>query len=488
MERGASAAAPAGGSDVRVGGLLAALLTTSFMVALASLALAPAFGSLAEAYDLSLREVTWVFSIYILANLAGLPLMSRLSDLYGRKPIFMLNIALFCLGSLAAALAPSYPLLLAARALQAFGGASVSPVSSAIIGDVIPRERQGFALGLAGTMWAIAGLLGPAIGGVVVQNLGWQWVFALNIPFGLVALFLAWRFIPNLKAAKQGKLDVWGVTILTLAVVALSFGLSRLDGTQPFLGALDPTAGGLILAGLLAFIPWAIVENRVPNPLVRLDLLRRVQISAANAIGFAGGFLTPAVTFIPAYAAISFGFDLQVAALMSAIPAVVQFVGTPSAGRILDKLGSRTLLIGCAIFTTAGMGTLSFVAGSFPGFVVGLVLIGVGFSGLLGGPLRYIVIGETAPSERGIANAIIAITSSIGSAVGFAISGAALAFGGEGVGGFRAAYATFMVVAGLSFVAAVFLKNRAAERAHRPESAAPPSSIQPQPTPASPGR
>ncbi|HET7041271.1 MAG TPA: MFS transporter, partial [Gemmatimonadales bacterium] len=243
--------------------------------------------------------MAWIFTLFLLFDLIGTPLLATLSDLRGRRAIYVLSVGLFAAGSLVVALAPSFSVLLIGRALQGFGAGGIFPVASAVIGDLFPVERRGRALGLIGAVFGIAFLVGPVLGGVLL-HFGWRWLFLVNLPIAALVVAGALRLLPSTRAEQARSIDFVGLGLLMLAVFALAFGLNGLDAAEigtslaslrvwPFL------VGGALLAP--AFWRW---ESRQEHPLLRPDFLRQRQVRIASALAVGAGLTEASVVFAPA--------------------------------------------------------------------------------------------------------------------------------------------------------------------------------------------
>jgi multidrug resistance protein len=178
--------------------------------------IAPALPSIQAFFGIGDRILTWTFTVYVLFNLIGTPLMAKLSDTYGRRSIYTLDVLLFALGSLIVALSPAnlFAMLLVGRALQGFGAGGIFPVASAVIGDTFPPEKRGGALGLIGAVFGLAFMIGPILGGVILAFAGWEWLFIINLPIALIVVILGWQVLPVSRPASTRPFDWVGMAIL----------------------------------------------------------------------------------------------------------------------------------------------------------------------------------------------------------------------------------------------------------------------------------
>lgn len=427
--------------------LLPTLMLGTFMGALNASLITPAFSELGRAFTIDVRDLAWIFTIYILGNVAGLSLMAKLSDMYGRRPIYLLCIGLFGVGSLVCMLALNFQMLLAGRAIQAFGASGVIPVATALIGDVYPRERQGAALGLIGTLWGVSSIVGPALGGMLIAAMSWRGLFLLNVPIALLLTFLAIRVVPAVRRPSTGRFDVAGLILLTASLTSLVYGLSRLRGDHPWLGLLDAPVGGVLLLSLILAVPWVIVERRAENPIVNLALFQNGQIRLVYLLSLVGGALTATRAFVPTTVEVLLRVEPAVAGIVAALAALVITVVTPVTGILIDRLGPRLVLLAGSLI--AGLGTLwiGLAQQTWVGVIGGLVVSGIGLSATLGTPLRYILIRETRASERAVANALQSVMNSVGSSTAFAVIGATVSSAATPAAGYEAVFVGFGMLA-----------------------------------------
>jgi MFS family permease len=194
--------------------LLVTLALGVFAGALDLGVLSPALPALAHTFAIPGRDVAWVFTLYLFANVVSIPVMTKLSDVYGRRPIYIACVTTFVAGSVLAIAAPTFAVFLVARAIQAVGAGGIFPVAAAAIADRVPLERRGSALGLLGAVWGLAAIVGPTFGGVVTHFVSWRWIFAANVPLGLIVIVQSRSHVPAAAARTRGPLDVAGLALL----------------------------------------------------------------------------------------------------------------------------------------------------------------------------------------------------------------------------------------------------------------------------------
>ena len=424
----------------------------------------PALHSIKTAFGVDDRLLAWTFTIYVLFNLIGTPLMAKLSDLFGRRAVYVADVALFAVGSLAVALSSSFPMLLAGRALQGFGAGGIFPVASAVIGDTFPPEKRGSALGLIGAVFGLAFIIGPILGGVLLM-VGWQWLFIVNLPVALVVIVMSLRLLPATRTASRKAFDWQGMAALSLALAALTYGINQIDTAHFGASLLSlPVWPFLLLALLLALLFWQI-ERRAADPILRMSLFGARQAVLANALSAGAGLGEAGLVFMPPLAAAALGMTSSTASFMLMPVVLAMSVGSPLAGRFLDRLGSKTVVVAGAALLALGMVVLSQGASSLALFIVAGALIGLGLSALLGAPVRYIMLNEAPAADRTAAQGAITLFTSIGQLISGAAVGAVAASQGGGVAGYSAAYLVIGGVAIALTLLALGLKGRAAELA-----------------------
>jgi EmrB/QacA subfamily drug resistance transporter len=443
--------------------ILAVLFFGVLMAALDIAIIGPALPTIQQAFGVGERDIAWVFSIYVLMNLVSTPLMAKLSDIYGRRAVYIADVALFGLGSAIVMLSPSFAILLLGRAIQGFGAGGIFPVASAVIGDTFPPEKRGSALGMIGAVFGLAFIVGPIIGGLLLL-LSWHWIFAINLPIALVLALLAWGTLPATRPAKRKPFDWQGMGVLAMLLAALAYGLNQID-TQNFVGSLLSQQVWPFLLLALALMPvfW-LLEQRAEDPVVRPDLLAPRQIKLAGALSFGAGLGEVSVLFMPALAVAAFGVTSSTASFMLMPLVLALFIGSPLAGRLLDRLGSRTVIIGGAALLALGTSAMGLWGGTQVGYYGGSILVGFGLASLLGAPIRYIMLNEAAAQDRASAQSVATVFTSVGQLVGAAAVGA-IADSIGGSAGYNAAFLSIGVVSFVLTVLAFALKNRAEEQA-----------------------
>ncbi len=280
--------------------ILGAVLLGMFLSALDQTIVGPVLPKIVS--DLHGSDVyTWAVTIYLLTSTVTVPIYGKLSDLYGRKPVLMIGITLFLVGSALSGLSQEMWQLVLFRGIQGLGAGALFPIALAIIGDLFTPAERGKYQGLFGLVFGVAFLAGPAIGGTLTDNFSWHAIFYVNIPIGLVALAVIWRLLPNIKHAERaGNIDYAGVVTLTLGLVPLLIGFTVAENSS--LGFTDPFFWLWIAVGIVFLAIFVWVERRSPEPVIPLRLFRnRTFSSSMLAIFFATFGFGAVIIFLPLY-------------------------------------------------------------------------------------------------------------------------------------------------------------------------------------------
>ncbi|MFM2309382.1 MAG: hypothetical protein RLY87_1503 [Chloroflexota bacterium] len=430
--------------------LLLVLFLGVLMAALDIAVTGPALPAMRTQFAMTTATASWIFGIYIVANLVSTPLLAKASDRYGRRASFLASVVLFGVGSVVVANATDVTVLLVGRAIQGFGAGGIFPVASAVVGDVFPVEQRGRALGLIGAVFGIAFLLGPIIGGVLLM-FGWPWLFWINLPIVVLIIGLGLRLLPATGGNTSKPFDVAGSLLMSAILIALAYGLQGIGNATVAVWA--------IVGALVALPVFVIVERRAVDPVVTMVLFGRRQIVLVLALAFGSGIAEAVTLYLPSLL-VSAHEMTPSAASFQLVPLVLAMaVASPLSGRMLDRVGAKpVVLVGMALMA-AGLAILGLFASSMLMFYVFSVLFGLGIAVLLGAALRYMMLGETAESERAPAQALLTITISIGQMIGAAMLGAVASLDGASVTGYAQAMLLTAMVMIVLFVAGLLLKN-----------------------------
>jgi MFS family permease len=315
---------------------------------------------------------------------------------------------------------------------------------------------------MIGAVFGLAFLLGPVLGGLLLQA-SWHWLFLINLPLAAIVLWQSVKHIPDTTRSAAQPLDKLGVLLLAACLGLFTLGISRIDLTDPLGTALAPGQGLLALVGLmLAPLFWR-VERRAVDPLVRPGLFASRQVVLTSAFALGAGLTEGALVFLPALAVAAMGVTESVASFMLLPIVLTLAVGAPLAGRLLDRIGSRIVVQAGLALTAAGLLLFRADVSSLIIFYSAGALVGFGLSALLGAPLRYILLNEVSAADRGSAQGVLTVFTSIGQLLGGALVGAIAAASGGGALGYQQSLMALGVITALLLISAGGLKSRAAE-------------------------
>jgi EmrB/QacA subfamily drug resistance transporter len=439
--------------------ILAVLMLGFFMGALDISIVSPALPVIAQKLSIGDRDISWIITLYLLVYVVSTPLMSALSDRYGRKRVFMANVAIFGLGSLWAALSPSYAHLLSARGIQALGAGGLFPIASTVVGEVFPQERRGMALGFIGMTWGVAAIIGPLAGGWLTQGFGWPSIFYLNVPIAVIILIFARRSLPTDKGVHRERLDILGMVLLGAGLASLTYGINSLQSNDLLASLGSSGVWPWFAAAAALLLAFSLLERRPQAPVVSIELFSKRQLDIGLGLAFAGGVAEAGIAFLPFYAVAALGISTGVSGTLVLASAITLFLFTEPVGQMVDRIGAKRILIFGTAVTIVGA-FLMTTAHNLAGFVGYQIILGIGLSSLLGTPVRYIALSETDDKERASAQSLVSLASSFGTMIGSALAGAFLGSNALGIAGFHNIYLAVAAAAGLGLLASLALKPR----------------------------
>src|SRR5215475_5053570 len=370
-----------------------------------------------------LNHLSWVVTSYLLASTVSTPIYGKLGDMMGRKPVFLAAILIFLAGSMLAGLSQTMGQLIGFRALQGIGAGGLMVGAQAIIADIVPPRERGRYMGLIGSVFAVASVAGPLLGGFLVDNLSWRWVFYVNLPVGALAVVIVSRRLHLHTPHVRHQIDYLGFSLLGSGVAALIL-LTTWGGSEYAWGSTTIIGLGIVGILLLAVFVWW--EGRAPEPILPLQLFRSPVFDVANAMGFTIGMaMFGAIIFIPLFLQIVYGVSPTKSGLLT-IPLMGGLLVTAIlSGRAISRIGRyRPFPIAGTAVLTVGMFLLSLLGVDTPPWVasVYMVVVGVGL-GLVMQVLVLAVQNDARPEEIGVATASATFFRSMGGAFGVALFG-----------------------------------------------------------------
>ena len=411
--------------------VLASVMASMFMIAIEATIVSTAMPQIAGQLG-DLHLYSWVFSAFLLTQTAATVVFGKLADLYGRKPVLFAGIAVFLAGSVLCGLAWSIPSLIAFRLIQGIGAGAIQPVALTVVGDMYPAAERGRVQGWLASVWGVSSVLGPLAGGIILQHLGWAWIFWINVPVGLAAAAGFAAFLREDAPGGERSVDVAGAALFTVAVASLMVALTQF-GTSDQATALPAAALCVVAAVLFGF-----QERRARDPMMAFGLWARRPVATANAATLlSGAAVVGLTTFLPMYVQGVLGASALVAGFALTALVLGWPIGATLAARNFARFGLRpTLLLGAALLPAGaafllllGPGTPPAVAGA------GSLIMGLGM-GFLTTAAIVIIQDSVGWAERGAATASNIFSRNLGSTLGATVLGAVLnlglAHGGSG--------------------------------------------------------
>lgn len=415
------------GSPAPIRGTLAGLSLSMLLSSLGTSIANVALPALAGHFGASFQEVQWIVLAYLLAVTALIVSVGRLGDITGRRRLLLAGICMFTVSSVLCGFAPNLQLMIAARALQGLGAAAMMALSVAFVGETVPKEKTGSAMGLLGTMSAIGTALGPTLGGVLISGIGWRAVFLVNVPLGILTVILAYRCLPlDKQRPENDRLGFDGAGTLTLVLTLTAYALAMTSGGGSF-GLLN---AGLLLAAVLGTVFFLFTESKVTSPLISLTVFRESSLSAGLAMSAIVSTVLMATLVVgPFYLSRPLGLDMaSTGMVMSVGPLVVALSGVPI-GQIVDGFGAWRITGLGLIAITAGSLMLSIIPATsgIPGYILPIVVITVGYA-MFQTANNTAVMKDVRPEQRGAISGMLSLSRNLGLITGTSVMGAVFTF------------------------------------------------------------
>jgi EmrB/QacA subfamily drug resistance transporter len=365
----------------------------------------------------------WPFTAYLLTATVSGPIYGKLSDIFGRRPIFVIGVSIFLLGSFLCGITQEMGQFIAFRGLQGLGAGALFPVALAIIGDIFAPSERGKYQGFFGAMFGIAFLIGPAIGGLITDNIGWHWIFFVNIPLGLIVLVVIWRVLPTVRDPNATRnIDYLGASLLVAALVPILIGFTQ----KQFGEWTDPDVGGLIALGLVMTAAFIWAESRAKDPIVPLHMFRIPAFRASViAMFFAAVGFFAAVVFLPRWFQVVNGSSAtesgyQILPLVGGL-----IVSAIASGQIVARTGRyKPIIFGALLVLAGGLFLLTNIRPDTP---EPLLWLWMGITGLGIGPafaIFTLVVQNNVPvHELGAGTSSVTLFQQVGGTVGLAVTG-----------------------------------------------------------------
>ena len=365
---------------------------------------------------------TWVVTIFLLTSTITVPIYGKLSDLYGRRPLLLIGIVLFLIGSVLSGLSQTMWQLILFRGLQGLGAGALFPIALAVIGDLFTPAERGKYQGLFGAVFGIAFLVGPGLGGFLTDNFSWHWVFFVNLPIGLVALAVIGRLLPNIKGRRRDiKIDYLGVVTLVAGLVPILVGLTLAETSH----WSDTSVWGSIVVGVVFLVVFVVVESRAAEPIIPLHLFRNRTFSASMVAIFLATFgFGAAIIFLPLYFQIVEGSSATASGYKLLPFLFGLIVSSIASGQIVSRTGRyKGVIVGGLAILAIGLFLMSFLRADTSDLVLSLWMFVAGFGVGPTFAVFTIIVQNSVPfHELGTATSDLTLFRQIGTTLGLTLA------------------------------------------------------------------
>jgi EmrB/QacA subfamily drug resistance transporter len=385
--------------------------------------------SLAEAFNASFQQVQWIVLGYLLVITTLIVSIGRLGDMTGRKRLLLVGIVVFTLGSALCGVAATLGLLIAARAVQGFGAAIMMALTMAFVGETVPKEKTGSAMGLLGTMSAMGTALGPSLGGVLLAEFGWQAIFLINVPLGMLAILLAHRYLPvdrQRSKMKRANFDAPGTLLLALTLAAYALAMTNQGGDH---GGFGPLNVALLLVAAFGLCLFVLAEAKAATPLIQLATFRDPVLSASLAMNMIVSTVMMATLVVgPFYLSRGLGFNQALVGIVMSIGPMISMLSGVPLGRLVDRFGvSFTVIFGLSEMVVGSL-ALSMLPAMFgiTGYIAAIAILTPGYA-LFQASNNTAVMREVHPDQRGVMSGLLGLSRNLGLITGASVMGAVFA-------------------------------------------------------------
>lgn len=390
-----------------------------FMAGLDNGIIGTALTTISESYRVSPDWGAWSITIYTLGIAVSVPIIGKFSDRYGRRKLFIIEITLFGIGSLLVALSPSFAFLLFSRFIQAIGGGGIFIIGSSHVLATLPKEKQGKALGILGSMHGISAIIGPNLGAIILSVTGhWQWMFLINIPIAIFLILFGFLKIPESQPGLTKPLDVRGIALLTIGILAVMLGLTNINHSQFLTSLIDIRVIVFILIGWISLM-WLMSHERQlemfnGDPIISYRMLARGNFQLILFLGLLSGGFISGVMFVPSYVQQVLLIPVEKAGFWVTPLALASAIGAGFGGFLTDKFGAVKTVILSGFIAIAGFLLFPYWVNDLLTFSIASVIGGIGFGFLLGAPLNVLAGQQAKARDEGSALGMLSLARQIG--------------------------------------------------------------------------
>jgi len=390
-----------------------------FMAGLDNGIISTALTTINDSFGVSSAWGAWSITLYTLGIAISVPIIGKLSDNYGRRRLFIIEVALFGIGSLLVALSPNFVFLLVARFIQAIGGGGIFIIGSSHILSTLPRNKQGKALGLLGGMHGLSAVIGPNLGAIILSLTGsWHWMFLINLPIALFLVIFGFLKIEETKPGTSKPMDIVGTMLLSAGILALMYGITELDSTAFIQSLRNPQVLLFLIGGIGALVGLVFYERRVEqrgdDPIIAYSLMKTRLFQLTLCLGLLSGGFLAGIIFIPSFVQQVLNIPVESAGYWLTPLALASGIGAGLGGVLTDKYNAVKTVIFSGVIGAIGFFLFpAWVSGPLS-FIIASVLAGIGLGILLGAPLNVLVGASAGKDEQGSALGTLSMVRQIG--------------------------------------------------------------------------
>jgi EmrB/QacA subfamily drug resistance transporter len=381
-----------------------------------------ALPTLTRAFNTQFSTVQWVVLAYLLTVTTLMLSVGRLADMKGKKPIYTAGFAVFTVGSVLCGLAPTAYALIAFRVLQGVGAAMTMALGMAIVTESFPPAERGKARGIVGAVVSVGIVVGPTLGGFIIDALSWRWIFFVNLPIGILGILMVWRFVPAITPPGGQRFDFLVAATLFIALLALLLALTVGQDS----GFADPQVLALFAVTAVFTAIFVVIELKTEQPMIDLRLFRNSQFSVSLVTGYIIFVcIAGAIILMPFYLENVLGYDVRQVGLLLAVVPIGLGVAAPLSGWLSDRFGTRPITVAGLAVMLVGFFALSTLDEDTTalGYVLRFLPIGIGV-GIFQSPNNSSIMGSAPREHLGIASGMLAVTRTLGQTAGIAVLGA----------------------------------------------------------------